>query len=410
VGSSREALAERVQALPGSDRLLPALRGLAPAFLAGGAVRDMLRRAGGIDLDLAVEGDAGATARGLAERLDGRAVEHERFGTATVRAEGLAVDLAATRRERYPRPGALPVVEPAPLEDDLARRDFTINAMAVSLGPADLGRLHDPHGGEQDLEASLIRVLHDRSFLDDPTRLLRAVRYGARLGFRLEPRTEQLGREAIAAGALATVSGPRIGAEVERLLAEAEAPAAVAGLRDLGLDRALHPGLRVDPELVAGALLGAAQTGADRVVAALGALLAEASGSVGPWLDELGVPASARDRALRAAQAGPALAASLGADRRPSELHALLHPEPLEALAVALALGAPGEPVLRYLADLRDVGLEVTGADLVAAGVPESPAVGRALAETLRRKLDGRVSGREEELRLALSLAREEAG
>src|SRR5213592_1786444 len=160
--------------LPGMDRLLPALEGLPPAYLVGGAVRDLLLGADSVDLDVAIEGDAPVLAWELAERLGGLATTHERFGTATVRAGDLVFDLATTRRERYERPGALPEVEPAPLTDDLARRDFTINAMAVGLTGADVDVLHDPQHGREDLHAGRVRVLHPRSFLDDPTRLLRA--------------------------------------------------------------------------------------------------------------------------------------------------------------------------------------------------------------------------------------------
>src|SRR3954468_1208070 len=185
-------------------RLLPALVGLPPAFLVGGAVRDLVRGADAVDLDIAVEGSARSVARALAGRLSGRAVQHERFGTATVEAGDLSFDVAGTRRESYERPGALPTVEPASLAEDLGRRDFTINAMAVGLTGDDLGHLYDPCGGLADMDAGLIRVLHDRSFLDDPTRLLRAVRYAVRLGFSLDPETERLAREAAAADALST--------------------------------------------------------------------------------------------------------------------------------------------------------------------------------------------------------------
>ena len=239
-------LADRVRALPGLAALLPALDGLPPAYLVGGAVRDMLRGADSVDIDIAVEGDAPAVARALAERLGGEAKEHERFGTATLRAGGVTADLATTRRERYERPGALPDVEPAPLADDLGRRDFTINAMAVGLSGDDLGELHDPHGGREDLDAGTVRILHVRSFVDDPTRLLRALRYEARLGMRMDADTERRAREAAAGDALTTVSGPRIRDELMDLLHEVEAPSALERMRELGIDTGLHPALVAD--------------------------------------------------------------------------------------------------------------------------------------------------------------------
>src|SRR5215210_1572486 len=243
-------LRERVRRLPGMDRILPALEGLPPVFLVGGALRDLLRGEPATDLDLAVEGDARSVARDLAGRLAGQLREHGRFGTATVRAGDLAFDLATTRRERYERPGALPIVEPAPLEEDLARRDFSVNAMAAGLTGEDFGHLYDPHGGMADLAAGLVRVLHERSFLDDPTRLLRAVRYQTRLGFELDPETERLAREAVAADALSTVSGARIRDELMDLLRETDVRAGIERMRELEIHSALHPDLDPDPELV----------------------------------------------------------------------------------------------------------------------------------------------------------------
>ena len=400
-------LRDRVSALVGMDVLLPALAGVeSPCHLVGGAVRDLLRGERSVDLDLAVEGDAAAVARTLADRLDGRAVVHDRFGTATVHAERLQLDLARTRREVYPRPGQLPEVEPAPLAEDLLRRDFTVNAMAIGLSGEDLGSLHDPAGGRADLDAGRIRILHPQSFIEDPTRLLRAVRYESRLGFSLEAGTERLAREAAAGGALTTVSGGRIRDELIDLLAEPEAPRSVGRMAELGLGRALHPRLAMEPELVAGAQLGAAQTAADPALAALAAMCVGAAEGLAPWVQGLALGADARDAVLRAARTAPTLAEELRKDLRDSQLHELLEGEPPECLALALALGAPGEPVLRWLGALRSTRLEITGADLLAAGVAESPAVGLALRETLRRKLDGELSGREQELQSALELIR----
>jgi tRNA nucleotidyltransferase (CCA-adding enzyme) len=400
-------LRERIRRLPGADRLLPALAGLPPTYLVGGAVRDLLRGADAVDLDLAVEGEARSVARALAERLAGSAREHERFGTATVRAPGLVFDLATTRTESYDEPGALPRVQAATLGEDLRRRDFTINAMAVALAGDQLGHLHDPHGGVADLGAGLVRILHPGSFLDDPTRLLRAIRYETRLGYRMDENTERAARAAVAEDALSTVSGSRVRDELMDLLTEHEAPKAVERMRDLDLDRALHPALRADPDLVASASLGAVAIGADRGLAGLAALVAGAPDELDPWVAGLQLEARERDGVTRAARGAPGIVAELRArERMASELRDLLGAEPPEALALALALGAPPEPILRWVTDLSGVRLEIGGADLIAEGVPEGPALGRALEETLRRKLDGLVDGREDELRTALELAR----
>jgi tRNA nucleotidyltransferase (CCA-adding enzyme) len=442
-------LLARVEALHGMAAVRPALEDGPACFLVGGAVRDLLLGREPLDVDIAVDGDVEAVAERVAGALGGEVVAHERFGTATVVAGGVdAVNLARTRRETYAAPGALPDVEPAALADDLGRRDFTVNALALRLDGDAAGELVDRHGGRADLDAGLIRVLHERSFADDPTRLLRAVRYAARLGFALDPETERWARAAVDGGALATVSGPRIRDELLDLLAEGEAPTAVALLADLGIALALHPKLHADPDLVARARGAAARsdlrraTGADPALTALAALCVGAAvpavpaqaadaGSAGErgsvvagsgvaggwspddslaaWVDRLGLAAGVRDDVLQAARRGPELAIALREERRPSQLRALLDGEPAEALALALALGAPEEPVADYLTRLRDVSLDITGVDILAAGLPESPALGRALEETLARKLDGEVAGREDELRTALAIARGEA-
>ena len=405
---SREGeLRERVRSVPGMERLLPALEGLAPSYLVGGAVRDLLRGSEAVDLDVAVEGDARSVARALAERLGGETREHERFGTATVRALDLSVDLATTRRETYPEPGVLPVVEEARLDEDLVRRDFTINAMALGLTGDDLGHLYDPRDGLFDLDEGVVRVLHKGSFRDDPTRLLRALRYEARLGFRMDPDTELLARDAAAEGGLRTVSGARVRDELMDLLAEPELPAGIARMRELGVDRAMHTAMEADPELVASGALGAVAIGADRSLVALAALCAPAAERLDLWLADLHLPAWDRDAVSRAARVAPRLAKELRLrEHTPSELRALLGPETLVALALALAMDAPHEPILRWVTELRDVRLEISGADLLAEGVPEGPALGRALNETLSRKLDGLVRGRDQELETALLLVR----
>jgi len=400
-------LRERIRRLPGMDRLLPAVEGLPPMYLVGGAVRDLLRGADAVDLDVAVEGDARSAARALAERLGGTVREHERFGTATVQAPDLTFDLAATRTESYDEPGALPRVAAALLSEDLKRRDFTINAMAVALHGDDLGHLYDPHGGLSDLEARVLRVLHSGSFLDDPTRLLRAIRYETRLGFHLDENTARAARAAVAEDALSTVSGARVRDELIDLLGEHEAPTAVERLRELGVAAGLHPALDPDPELVASASLGAAAIGADRGLASLAALVAGAPAELEPWVADLQLEARERDGVSRAARVAPHIVRALRErELMPSELRDLLGTEPPEALALALALGAPAEPILRWVTELSGVQLEINGADLLVAGVPEGPAVGRALEETLRRKLDGLVAGRDDELRTALEVAR----
>jgi tRNA nucleotidyltransferase (CCA-adding enzyme) len=355
-------------AIPDLERLREAAAG-ASIYLVGGAVRDLLLGRERGDVDVVVEGDAAEVAR----RLGGEVLEHERFATAKAELGDLEIDLASARAETYPQPGALPEVRPASLEEDLARRDFTINAMAVSLHAEP--SLIDSHGGRADLDAGLLRVLHDGSFVDDPTRALRAARYAARFGFELEPHTADL----LAEADLSTVSSDRAQAELLRIASE---PQAVKGL-----------------SLVAEWGLLAAQAEAAELLPAVDSLL-----SVPPWSE-----VADRPRAL--------VAAAFGSGGREAELAAVEPAQPSEAveiargalpeeLALARALGADWlDP---YVTEWRSVSLEIGGQDLIEAGVPEGPAIGRGLAEARRRKLDGEISGRDEELAAALEAATDE--
>jgi len=361
-----ESLRARVDSLAGVERLRAATAGLR-AHLVGGAVRDLLLGEPRADLDVVLEGDAVAVAR----RLGGELVAHERFGTASAQLDGLTIDLATARAESYPAPGALPVVRPGSLVDDLARRDFTVNAMAVPL--QDPVRLVDPHGGAADLGARLLRVLHPGSFADDPTRALRAARYAARLGFALEPETDALLRRA----ELATVSSQRVEAELRRLGAEPEAARALELAGDWALLELDDATVRVARDVVA--LLSAdpwrgVATQADVV-------LALARGDVG----------GARELASRTPSS-------------PAEAVELAHG--LDGATLALARGMGAEWLDRYVGEWRDVRLEISGSDLLAAGVEEGPAIGRGLRAALHAKLDGEVSGRDEELRAALEASR----
>jgi tRNA nucleotidyltransferase (CCA-adding enzyme) len=339
-----------------------------PVYLVGGAVRDLLLGRGRTDIDLVVEGDATA----LASRLGGEVVEHERFATAKARLGEHEVDIATARAETYPRPGALPEVEPTTgIAADLARRDFTINAMAIPLRRDP--ELIDPHRGREDLESGQLRILHASSFVDDPTRALRAARYAARFGFELEPDTADLLGEAD----LGTVSVDRRETELLRLAGETEAARGFALLSEWGLLEPPEHGVEL-----AGRVAG---------------LLAEP-----PWTD-----VARRDRAILAAALGRwggAEALAAADPERPSDAVRLARAaSPLEQV-LARALGA--EWLDRYLTEWRAVALEIDGEDLIAAGVPQGPDVGLGLAAALRGKLDGEVYGRAQELEIALATAR----
>ena len=201
-------------------------------YLVGGPVRDLLLGRQLIDVDVTLEDGASILARSLAKRLEGRVRSFPQFLTYKVTAENWpAIDIASARKERYRQPGALPTVSPGKLKDDLMRRDFSINAIAMDLID---GTMHDPTGGEADLRNRIVRVLHDQSFIDDPTRIFRAVRLATRLGFTFDETTSALMRQAIDTNALATITKERIWRELFLAMEEAEAPHVLATLVEIG--------------------------------------------------------------------------------------------------------------------------------------------------------------------------------
>lgn len=391
--------------MPAAAPLLDLLGDDRRVHVVGGAVRDLLLGGTPLDLDLVVEGDAAEAALRLAEGLGGTLQLHDRFGTATVTAGERSYDLVRARAESYARPGALPDVRPGTLAEDLRRRDFTVNAIAVTLD----GHVDAVEHATEDLAARRLRVLHADSFRDDPTRLLRLVRYATRLRFEVEPETARLADAAIAAGALRTVTGTRIGSELRLLLREPAATAALAWVAGWGGGDALVPRLALDVALARRARELLAPDGRHDLL-----LLAAASlrvgGALPGWLGDLGFPARDRDTVVAAARGAARVGARLRAaiGPRPSGIVAALRGAGPELAALAGAVGGPdaAAAVVRWRDELRHVRLEIDGGDLRGAGVPQGAAVGRGLAAALRAKLDGEAAGRDAELAVALAAAR----
>ncbi|MDO8602309.1 MAG: hypothetical protein Q7O04_00470 [Candidatus Omnitrophota bacterium] len=190
------------------------------AYIVGGPVRDKLLGIKNFDLDFVVEGDGIKFAEALNKSLKGRLTKYPAFGTATIKSKSKRVDIVTARKETYKEPGAYPSVKPGEIKDDLFRRDFTINAMAIAVNKKDFGKLVDFYNGQKDLKKGLIRVLHDKSFMDDPTRVFRAVRFAVRFGFKIEPHTKKLMKDAVLGGFLGDVNTGRIRKEIELFLKE----------------------------------------------------------------------------------------------------------------------------------------------------------------------------------------------
>ena len=415
--ASGAQLLEALRDRPGGSELLAlAGTGETDVALVGGAVRDMLLGRTPRELDVVVSEGAASLAEELAESVRTatgqapRVTVHERFGTAVVAWTGGCVDIAARRAESYPAPGALPEVRPGSVEEDLARRDFTVNAIAMGLGGPRAGELAHADHALEDLAAGRLRVLHELSFVDDPTRLLRMARYSSRLGFETEPHTAELAAQALRAGALETVSRARVGAELRLALGEADPVAAFAAMDQLGVFAALEPRLRFDPDLARAALALLPEDGrADLLLLASLLLPIAVDPSEDPepvmfeLLDGWELTVAERQRVMRTALVAPSLDTEMELADMPSELYDALFAHTIEAVALGGALGNAGSEAREWIETLRHVQLQITGADLLAAGIPTGPEIGRRLGAVLGRKLDGELEdGPDAELRAAL--------
>jgi len=409
------ALAPRIEAAAAVSRELEM-----PVYLVGGLVRDLVLGRENRDLDLVVEGDGIAFARRLAEVLGGRVREHREFLTAVVvDGEGFHLDVATARSEFYRAPAALPEVATSAIRQDLYRRDFTINTLAIRLGPDRRPALIDHFGGRDDLEAGVLRVLHSMSFIDDPTRVLRAVRLEQRLGFRMSPETLRLVEVALGEGVFGRLSGSRLREELVLLLDDPQvALPGLERLAELGLLSELHPELRLGEDerrrlwTAVGAWDWFRVQGLEEPPVELWRLLLAA---LTEGLDEEG----RRRLADRIQLAGDNRRALIGGAERRRRVEALLGGGPAahevvaalddlggEDLLLLLAGGGPDQRswVRRYLRELRGFELAIRGADLVAAGGTPGPAIGMALRRTRDARLDGRIGAAEE-----LAFAREQA-
>jgi tRNA nucleotidyltransferase (CCA-adding enzyme) len=411
---------ERVRDLPGGVELIALAEERGGGVeLVGGAVRDIMLGQRPRELDAIVESGVEELAQALAARLSGEVTLHERFGTAVVRSPSGCVDLATIRAESYPAPGALPEVHPGSPLDDLLRRDFTVNAIAVSLAGERAGEVRAAEGALEDLAARRLRVLHDRSFLDDPTRIMRLYRYATRLSFEVEPHTAALAAAAVQAGALKTVSPQRLGGELRLTFAETDPVSVLAELDRLGVLTGWEQGVSFDEHVVRTALKVMPEDGSQSVLFAA-ALMLELANQLDhedteplmrEFIYDLELPSGEGDRVFGAAvSAAFVTEAVVGADTT-AELLELTEGAPVESLALAAALrdmeDGPNSYSRRvieeWIREQRHVALQVTGDDLIAAGVPEGPEVGLRLEESYKLLVEERIApGRDTELQAAL--------
>lgn len=373
----------------------------AKAFGVGGVVRDAMLAHPNKDLDVTVVGDAPAVAAALAGMWDISAIRYSAFSTAVLeRTDGFHVDIVQARSETYRAPGALPDITPEGLEADLQRRDFSVNAMAVSVNPTDFGALVDPLGGEAELRGRVLRILHPGSFLDDPTRLFRASRYAVRYDLKPDAMTDTAAREAVAGGALDTVSSDRLRRELERICEERLWAKELAWLNRWGVWTALdgmeavEMALRRADTTLAWAARALSDALPDVFTLRRLAFLAFQPEALWPRVSTPPYEAAL----LKAAGA-------LGAAPETPEGWRTLDERTMTELLLAVCLArtdAEKRRLTRYLTDIRTVRLSINGADLIAAGVSPGPGMGLAIRETLDAARLGRIHGADEEREHAL--------
>ena len=392
------------------------------AYLVGGLVRDLLLGYTNLDVDIAVEGDGMAFARHLADRHGAGLKVFDRFATALlVFPDGFKLDVATARRESYARPTALPTVTPSSIKDDLYRRDFTINALAIRLNASHFGELVDFYGGQRDLERKVICVLHDRSFVDDPTRVFRAIRFEQRFGFHIEKHTLTLLKEATASDLVRRLSGPRLRNEVMRMVSEQTPTRAIRRMAEFGLLRFLHTDLALTSHL-AGLLVDLGKSLAwwtkrfprrpvDRaLVYFMGILDGLSASGTDAVAKRLALPGEQANK-LRLAKKHLAPALRSLARRRsakPSETYRALADLPNEGL-VLLVAKARSKDIARlvsaYVTTQQYVKPSLNGTDLKALGIKPGPIYKKILDRLLEARLNGEVKTKADERKLVKKLA-----
>jgi len=370
-------------------------------YLVGGAVRDLLLDKTNLDIDLAVEGDAIALARELIKGKGGKITIHRQFNTAKISWHEWNVDLATARRESYARSGALPTVKPGSINDDLIRRDFTINAMAVGLNPQTYGHLIDPYNGQKDLGDRLIRVLHEKSFIDDSTRIWRGLRYEQRLDFQLEAVTLNLLRRDVSM--LDSISGDRLRYELECILQEELPEKVLRRAGELGVLKKLNPSLggngwlalkysdarqmslpHKPPPSLYMALLTYRLTDKERE----------------QFISYLRLPKSATRTLRDSGSIREKIKELADTAVKPSSIYHLLNGYSPQAITTGIIAGDSEEACRNmqlYLDKLRSIKPLLNGNDLIQMGIPPGPRIKEILNKLLDARLDGEVKTRQDE-------------
>ena len=375
-------------------------------YVVGGVVRDLILGREPVDADISVVGDAGAFSGALAGRLGAARPTESEFLTFKITlgntSEGAtSIDVVTARAETYPEPAALPDVVPSSIKDDLERRDFTVNSMGISLSDSDWGNLVDPMNGLGDIMRKRIRVLHDASFIDDPTRLFRAVRYAVRLDFSIDSTTKSLIDDSL--GKVDRLSGARLRNEFELMLGEPKRVEILHEAEDLGLLAAISPGLRIGSRSLEVMESGASTRFEDLLALSTFGLTQDEAEQVAKRFD-------GPEMWTKTIRGNPELADLVAvldrSDIRRSEVAEILDSVPLQSIRAYIAAGPllpRRDRLIEYIDKIRFERPEITGDDLIAAGIEEGPVIGQLIDIVRRARLDGQVKTKQEELDLAKS-------
>ena len=369
-------------------------------YIIGGVVRDLFLGRANFDFDLVVEGDAIKLAQKMARDSQAKLTVHSRFGTAKINYPGFSLDLATARSETYSKPGALPTVKPGALKDDLIRRDFSINAMAMRLNPQRFGELIDLYHSKDDLEHRLIRILHPNSFIDDATRILRAIRYEQRLGFTLEAETEKLLRRDVTM--LDTISGDRIRHELELILKEDSPELIFKRAGELGVLHQLYSSLKGTgwpSEMFSKARQADIRASLSTLYLCL--LIYNLTDKENEeFISRLNFPKNSAQAMRQTLQLRAQLHSLANSQLKPSDIYQSLHSYTTTAIqANALASESPiaSQHLQLYLKKLRYVKTLLSGKDLKRMGIPSGPRIGEILNALHKARFNGEVRTRKEE-------------
>jgi len=392
------------------------------AYVVGGFVRDLLLKKDNFDLDIVVEGDGIRLAKDFAKRFDAVCKSHRRFGTSVVLLQdGFRIDFATARREYYKLPAALPIVKQSFIKNDLFRRDFTINALAIKLSDSGQNMLVDYFGGQKDIKEKRIRVLHDLSFVDDPTRVFRAIRFEQRLNFKIDKDTEELIRDAIQREIFHRLSGKRLFAELILILKEKHCYRAIWRMKQFGLLRFFHERLqftksqedlmkRIDEVITWYRSNRLDEEYQDWLVYLIGLVIKLEENDFKEFCDRLSVPQRFRHSLNDVRTRYKDIMVKLGVkiNLKPSEIVEILQGLSIEGLLFLMALGKEhriAKYILSYLTKLMKIRREINGEDLKRLGIKPGPEFGRILDEIYRARLDEVINSREEEIEFAKKIA-----